>query len=45
MQNDRHVEAYRALHYLQDLVKNDELMLLKVSSYFSWGVMPIFSKG
>lgn len=43
--NGRHVEAFRVVNYVFDLMKNNETALMNVGAMWAWGVEPIFSEG
>ena len=42
---NRHVEAFRVVNYVFDLMKNDEAALINVGAMWAWSVEPIFSEG
>ena len=40
-----HVEAFRIVNYVFDLMKNNETALMNVGAMWAWGTQPIFSEG
>jgi len=43
--NNRHVEAFRIVNYVFDLMKNNEAALMNVGAMWAWGVEPVFLEG
>jgi hypothetical protein len=43
--NNRHVDAFRIVSYVFDLMKNNEAALMNVGAMWAWGVEPVFLEG